>query len=970
MTISQVGTESGAWTAEQIAALAPDSASLAAARKLRGRFSGTGRHADAVWGLCKGSGSRPYQTIVDLSGPAYTCTCPSRKFPCKHALGLLLGWSEGQAPEAGAVADFAADWLAGRVARAAKAVAASARTPSAVTAEQRRSRVSAGLADLDIWLGDQVRTGLAQADRSYRALETAAARMVDAQAPGVANMLRQLARNVVLRPDWPALLLREYARLHLLATAHRRLDDLPVALAERVRAHLGYPITAETVRTEGPPVRDRWMVLGRRITEEERLHTRRTWLRGRTSGRWALIVDHSFGSPAFPAEVPVPGLQLDADLHFYPGAAALRALWGERHGVPEPFTTVPTSAPVPSDAADTRIRSGAADHSGIEAGLTDHARALGADPWLRSWPMLLSEVTPVVADDRWYVAEADGTALPLARLAEQPWRLLGVSGGHPIAVIGEWTVDGLVPVSAFAAGEIVDAGAEAIGAAADEPAAELLSAALLGTARRTLDPARLPGPVAAAVGAATGDPAETLLEAALAQDLFLRGGVSPTAVPLPEAAPDDERLLLPSAAAGRLARMLAEGSPFLAEWFEIVGPRDPRAPDALCALLLDQAKTRAALREPLLRLAGARGRWLASRNPQWRTLIRADVDDASIWSHGRPIERRAWLSALRERDPHAARDILSGSWRTESGTARAELLAILADRLDPGDEPLLESALDDSRADVRRVAADLLARLPESAFARRMRRRAAQWIGLWDNRLIVELPEALDDADRRDGLADRTADTPYRSDGAPDTGAEWLRRLVAATPLSYWDRLFTDPERALAVPMADRMLGPMFAGWADAARAQRDSRWAAPLFEVLTATPTLGADFDVRRELFALLPLGERVRRLRQLDASWLAEVELLVAALPRPWPTALADHVTRLLFDRAQLAAARPDAPGLSPASYRTLFHAAALHFPVEAAATVFRTARRCPDPYWQTAFDRLANDLSERTTMLEELQ
>jgi uncharacterized Zn finger protein len=25
---------------------------------------------------------------VDLSGPAFRCTCPSRKFPCKHGLAL------------------------------------------------------------------------------------------------------------------------------------------------------------------------------------------------------------------------------------------------------------------------------------------------------------------------------------------------------------------------------------------------------------------------------------------------------------------------------------------------------------------------------------------------------------------------------------------------------------------------------------------------------------------------------------------------------------------------------------------------------------------------------------------------------------------------------------------------------------------------------------------------------------------
>src|SRR3954463_10138164 len=89
-------TEQGVrWTADQVLALAPDAASRKAGSKLgtAGPWSEAGSAGGSVWGLCKGSGSRPYQTIVDVAGseaPAYKCSCPSRKFPCKHALGLLL----------------------------------------------------------------------------------------------------------------------------------------------------------------------------------------------------------------------------------------------------------------------------------------------------------------------------------------------------------------------------------------------------------------------------------------------------------------------------------------------------------------------------------------------------------------------------------------------------------------------------------------------------------------------------------------------------------------------------------------------------------------------------------------------------------------------------------------------------------------------------------------------------------------
>ncbi len=32
----------------------------------------------AVCGLCQGSGKNPYQTQIDLIGPAFRCSCPSR----------------------------------------------------------------------------------------------------------------------------------------------------------------------------------------------------------------------------------------------------------------------------------------------------------------------------------------------------------------------------------------------------------------------------------------------------------------------------------------------------------------------------------------------------------------------------------------------------------------------------------------------------------------------------------------------------------------------------------------------------------------------------------------------------------------------------------------------------------------------------------------------------------------------------
>jgi hypothetical protein len=806
--------------------------------------------------------------------------------------------------------------------------------------------VTAGLADLEVWLRDQVRTGLAQADRSPRVFETVAARLIDAQAPGPAETLRQLSRNMASYADWPATLLREYARLHLLVTAHRRLDDLDPALAASVRAHIGYPTLTESVR-EQPPLRDRWQVLAQRITEEDRLFTRRTWVRGRESGRWALIIDHSFAGPGFPTDMPVPGTMIDAEVHFYPGATPLRAVWGHRRSVPEPFTTLPQGC-------------------GIVAALDDHARALGADPWLREWPMLLAGVVPAPVGEEWFIVDATGAALPIARSAEAPWRLAGLSGGHPVTVVGRWTTVGLLPMTAFSAGGLVEVSTAAVpGAAIVTADPELTSIALLGTARRSPSTAPAPDPVAA-VAYPADDPAAALLHRAALHDLYVRGGTTPDPATTPEPAADDPRPPLPEPAADRLARLIEQSSPLLAEWCAAALPRGFRAPDVLCGLLLDHARRHTAERETLLRLAGARGCWLAARNPRWQRLMRAKPADDTVWSHGRSAERTAWLASLRQHDPAAARTALGVSWHTESGAARSELLAVLAAGLTAADEPLLETALDDTRAEVRRAAAGLLARLPRSAFATRMGHRVTEWFvrtpdpdrGDQVNPHLTAFQNGPDLAARRDGIGDPVPD--FRQ----DQRLGWVYRIAAAAPLQVWETLLGAPEHAVRVRIADWMYAAVRAGWTDAAVAQGDGRWAAAL---LTSHELA---LERRRELFAVLAPAEQVRYLQGLDGHSLAELESLADELSRPWPVPVADHILRLLLDEARRAAARPGAPGLSPVSYHSLLHAAAIRFPVEAVGATAVAARRCGDPAWETAFDRLTRSLTERTAMLEELQ
>jgi hypothetical protein len=425
------------WDRARVLALAPDASSRRAAQLLAAGRSWplTGAVDDsALWGECLGSAVTPYRTVVDLSGPAYRCSCPSRRFPCKHALALMLLWSDSTVGTNGGPPDWAAIWLADRSAKADPKDPKAPADPAAALrrAEQREARVASGLTEVDRWLCDQVRQGLAASQRyGYRHWDDIAARMVDAQASGLAERLRALAAVPHSGAGWDGRLLEEYALLRLLAVAGREQAGLPPPLRDTVRSRVGFTVRQADVLASATPVRDRWQVLGRRDLDQDRIRTRRVWLRGRHTGRTALVLSFAALGQSLDDSLTV-GTQADADLAFYPAAAPLRALVVTRHD------TGPGGVPPGATVA------------GLLAG---YAAALGLDPWLDTWPAVL-DVTPARAPLP-CLYDAAGDALPLHPGAGDCWPLLALSGGHPLTVAGEWTPRGLWPLTAWDQGGMV-----------------------------------------------------------------------------------------------------------------------------------------------------------------------------------------------------------------------------------------------------------------------------------------------------------------------------------------------------------------------------------------------------------------------------------------------------------------------------------------------------------------------------------
>ncbi|HQO29825.1 MAG TPA: SWIM zinc finger domain-containing protein [Accumulibacter sp.] len=433
---------------DEVLKLAPDAGSIKAAQGLllpahwvRAEFDD-----QAVWGECRGSGSTPYQVQVDREGPAFRCSCPSRKFPCKHGLALLLRLA--QQPDAftrASAPPWVSAWLQSRRQRAERrentakpAASAEEKGPAAEAGSEpasgrrdalRQQRWQAGLDELERWLNDGIRHGLARLSAQATACDEIAVRMVDAQLPGLAFRLRHLGRLLGDGDFQPARALGQMGQLRLLIDASRRLDELPAAVQADLHYALGSPPSRESVFAAGERLADDWLVVGQSCRLQDRLWERRVWLLGGRSGRWAMWLDHAHGSRDFGAAVTTGSCWRGA-LAFYPGNSPLRAarVEGAADGMPMPW-----SSPLPF----------------LDTALDRLSTALAANPWQLPQSLLIGDGVPVLDARGWTLSCRGRHRLRLDIAVEAGWPLLAESGGEPLPLFGEWSGESLRPLSAW-----------------------------------------------------------------------------------------------------------------------------------------------------------------------------------------------------------------------------------------------------------------------------------------------------------------------------------------------------------------------------------------------------------------------------------------------------------------------------------------------------------------------------------------
>lgn len=373
----------------------------------------------------------------------------------------------------------------------------------------------------------------------------------------------------------------------------------------------------------------------------------------------------------------------------------------------------------------------------------------------------------------------------------------------------------------------------------------LVTAALVGLEREPMPNIPSEGAIAEVLNRIDDEtPERRFLVTAAALSVYRSAGRVPSLTPASVVEPcdlDDLPLPGPNSMQHLVLMLRGEYQDLLAEWLMAVAARGKRIREDALPTLLDWAKGKPELWDAVRGALGKRGQWLAAQNPEWNSALanRSESD----WQTGSRAERLALLHRLRITEPDRARELVESTWAEETPDDRAAFVKSLLAGLSMGDEPFLESALDDKRKEVRRAASDLLARLPDSRLCGRMIDRLRPLITFYSgqkSRFLVggrkacfdiTLPTVCDKEMDRDGI-----------DPKPRMGmgekAWWLSQMIGTVAPDYWSTAWqTRREEIVEAAMANEWKMELLEGFALAARRHGDSAWLEILIPIALDPP-------------------------------------------------------------------------------------------------------------------------------------
>ena len=428
------------------------------------------------------------------------------------------------------------------------------------------------------------------------------------------------------------------------------------------------------------------------------------------------------------------------------------------------------------------------------------------------------------------------------------------------------------------------------------------SCALLGTSRRqpSFPEAEFPSgtvirELADSADASPELSARTLLRGAGALFLCGRAGYQPPKagenMTIPGRAPDEVRKMLPEdAPVTDMCGEIFRGSQRRLQWEVLAGleARGMALPHSLLVPALVMGRAAPSLRPLLARTAGARGLWLASLNPDWSMFATSSADDeleVDVWEHGRPMQRQAFFLAARKKNPSWARELFEQDFSSMDAAERNSLLGLFEHGLSGEDEELLERLLFKDRSrEVKKTAASLLSRLPDSRYVTRMGERlcscmeaflsapapsglsgvlraAAAAVGLGNGSVFITPPESYDKSWAEDLITEKS---PFSQFG-PRAG--WLYQMAAAVPPSWWTKITgRSADEVLAIAGRSEWKKPLHMAFGDAVLRTKDADFARAMLKDMKSGGVWPSSSGRSLDAFALAAMLDREEREKEWE--------------------------------------------------------------------------------------------------------
>jgi hypothetical protein len=422
-------------TEDQILTLAPDEPSKKSGKDLAApaKWVTRGANHKAIWGECQGSGSKPYQTQIDVNDIAFKCSCPSRKFPCKH--GIALGLLYVRQPDIfidAAMPPWVDEWISRRLQKEeTKTEKKEKPIDEAAQAKRKQARdrkVADGIEELLIWIKDIIRNGIINIpDKGFPYWEGMARRMIDAQSPGLAGMVKGLGNTNFFKEGWQSTFLDNLLNIYLIAKGYQNREMLDEMLLQDVKNWIGFTVNQEELMgQEG--YSDEWLILGKQVSEDDNLTIERNWLYGINSNRYALVLQFIVNGQGASLLLS-PGMCIAAELVYYPSVLPMRALIKRQ--------TV------------TEVKHPLQWFNSWKEVVETESSLCSLLPVRNERPYVIRNLVPVQYERGWWLKDSNSDMFPIRAGFSGLWKLLGLSGGFSLDMVVVGKEDTYEPIGVW-----------------------------------------------------------------------------------------------------------------------------------------------------------------------------------------------------------------------------------------------------------------------------------------------------------------------------------------------------------------------------------------------------------------------------------------------------------------------------------------------------------------------------------------